>query len=45
MAAKVAARHKLGDLLQELGQLRKDPNHRVRAAAKRAVRRIAVAKA
>ncbi len=40
MAAKVAARHHLGDLLEALDALRADPNLRVRAAAERAVTRI-----
>jgi HEAT repeat protein len=44
MAAKVAARHQLGDLLQALEQLRDDPNRRVVAAAERAMTRILTAK-
>ena len=45
MAAKVTARHQICDLLQEVEQLRNDPNHRVRAAAERAGRRIVAAEA
>ena len=45
MAAKVAARHALGNLLQELGKLCDDPNRRVRAAAERAVTRIGAVRA
>jgi hypothetical protein len=37
MAAKVVARHRLGDALAEVAALREDPWHRVRAAAHRAV--------
>ncbi len=44
MAAKVAARHQLGDLLQALEQLRDDPNRRVVAAAERAMTRILTAR-
>jgi HEAT repeat protein len=40
MAAKVAGRHRHGDLLQPLERLRDDPHQRVRAAAERAVSRI-----
>lgn len=43
MAAKVAARHRLDDLLEPLDALRVDPNARVRAAAARAVDRIVAA--
>ncbi len=45
MAAKVAARHEVGDLLQGLQSLRDDPNRRVRVAAERAVTRITAARA
>ena len=38
MAAKVAARHRIGDLLTEVAALRDDPAPRVRAAAERAVK-------
>jgi hypothetical protein len=37
MAAKVVARHLLGDLLRVVVELRDDPQPRVRAAASRAV--------
>jgi HEAT repeat protein len=37
MAAKVIARHKVGDLLEPVAELRDDPVPRVRAAAARAV--------
>jgi HEAT repeat protein len=37
MAAKVVARHRLGDLLSASAELRSDPVPRVRAAASRAV--------
>jgi hypothetical protein len=37
MAAKVVARHLLGDALPEVAALRADPVPRVRAAASRAV--------
>jgi len=37
MAAKVVARHLLGDLLTAVAELRADPRPRVRAAATRAV--------
>lgn len=40
MAAKVVARHVVGDLLADVAQLRDDPVARVRAAATRAVERI-----
>lgn len=44
MAAKVAAKHHLGDLLRPLERLRdNDPNHRVAAAAERAINRIVAA--
>lgn len=43
MAAKVAARQLLGDLLPELVETATDPVARVRAAAARAVRRITAA--
>jgi len=44
MAAKVAAKHRLGDLLQPLERLRDhDPNHRVVAASERAIARIIAA--
>ncbi|WP_198671357.1 HEAT repeat domain-containing protein [Desertihabitans aurantiacus] len=46
MAAKVAARHQLGDLLELLQQLRDDhPDRRVAAAAARAIARISSANA
>jgi HEAT repeat protein len=45
MAAKVAGHHQLGDLLGALERLGDDPNHRVRAAAERAVARIITASA
>lgn len=44
MAAKVAARHLLADLLQALEQLRGDSNRRVVAAAERAIARIVAAR-
>jgi hypothetical protein len=37
MAAKVVARHRVGDLLDAVARLRDDPVPRVRAAAARAV--------
>jgi hypothetical protein len=37
MAAKVVARHRLGDALPAVADLRHDPTRRVRAAASRAV--------
>lgn len=40
MAAKVAARHELDNLLQQLEQLLGDPHRRVAAAAQRAIARI-----
>lgn len=40
MATKVAARHDLDNLLQQLEQLRDDPHRRVVAAAERAIARI-----
>ena len=44
MAAKVAAKHELGDLLQPLERLRdNDPNQRVGAASERAIARISAA--
>ena len=44
MAAKVAAKHQLGDLLGPLERVRdNDPNHRVAAAADRAIARIVAA--
>ena len=44
MAAKVAAKHRLGDLLEPLERVRdNDPNHRVAAAAERAIARIVAA--
>ncbi len=45
MAAKVVARHLVGDLLAEVAGLRDDPVARVRAAATRAVERITRAQA
>jgi HEAT repeat protein len=45
MAAKVVARHLVGDLLPEVVVLRDDPVPRVRAAATRAVVRITRARA
>ena len=45
MAAKVVARHLVGDLLTNVATLRGDPVARVRHAAERAVTRRAVAKA
>ncbi|WP_459710409.1 HEAT repeat domain-containing protein [Actinophytocola sp. KF-1] len=45
MAAKVVARHLLGDLLADVAELRDDPVPRVRAAATRAVDRITRASA
>jgi HEAT repeat protein len=43
MAAKVAAKHLVGDALPVLSDLRDDPVQRVRAAADRAVRLITAA--
>lgn len=40
MAAKVTARHLVGDAAQALDHLREDPVPRVRAAAERAIRRL-----
>jgi HEAT repeat len=40
MAAKVVARHRLGDLLAPVAELRADPTSRVRVAADRAVRQL-----
>jgi len=40
MAAKVVARHRIGDALQAVTALRDDPVPRVRAAAGRAVTAI-----
>lgn len=40
MAAKVVARHLLGDALPVVAELRDDPLARVRAAASRAVVRL-----
>jgi len=37
MAAKVVARHRLGDALPNVADLQHDPTARVRAAASRAV--------
>jgi hypothetical protein len=45
MAAKVVARHLLGDLLTDVAALRDDPVARVRAAATRAVERVTRASA
>jgi hypothetical protein len=45
MAAKVVARHRVGDALPEVARLRADPVPRVRAAAERAVARITEAEA
>ena len=45
MAAKVVARHQVGDALPEVARLRADPVPRVRAAAERAVARITEAEA
>jgi HEAT repeat protein len=45
MAAKVTARHGVGDALPEVLALRDDPVPRVRAAAERAVARITQAQA
>lgn len=45
MAAKVVARHVVGDLLTDVAELRDDPVPRVRAAATRAVARITMANA
>ena len=45
MACKVAARHRLGELLEELAPLSGDPVARVRAAAGRATIRIVEAEA
>ena len=45
MAARVAARHQLGEMLQELEHLLDDPSPRVRVAAERAVTRITAARA
>jgi hypothetical protein len=45
MAAKVVARHLLGDLLTDVADLRTDPVPRVQAAATRAVDRITSAQA
>jgi hypothetical protein len=43
MAAKVIARHLVGDLLSAVAELRADPVPRVRAAADRAVARLTAA--
>lgn len=40
MAAKVAARHRVDEALEELLRLRHDPRQRVRSAAFRAVERL-----
>ena len=40
MAARVVARHRLGDLLDDVQRLRSDPVQRVRVAAERAVVRV-----
>jgi len=45
MAAKVIARHQVGDALGAVAQLRDDPVARVRAAGERAVRTLTVARA
>lgn len=45
MAAKVVARHKLGDALPAVSGLRSDPVPRVRAAAERAVAALTAARA
>jgi HEAT repeat protein len=45
MAAKVIARHRLGDALDAVALLREDPVARVRAAAERAVVTITVGQA
>jgi hypothetical protein len=45
MAAKVIARHRIGDGLDVASQLQADPVERVRAAAQRAVRTLAEARA
>jgi hypothetical protein len=44
MAAKVVARHLVGDLLANVSELRDDPVARVRQASERAVARLAHAK-
>lgn len=43
MAAKVAAKHRVGDVLDALEALRQDPNPRVRQAAERGIVRIVAA--
>lgn len=45
MAAKVIARHRLGDAIDAVSQLQEDPIPRVRAAAHRAIIRITTARA
>jgi hypothetical protein len=40
MAAKVVAKHELGDLLEDVATLRDDPTLRVRVAAERAVTKL-----
>jgi len=45
MAAKVIARHRLGDAIDAVSQLQDDPTARVRAAAHRAIIRITAARA
>ena len=43
MAAKVAAKHRVGDVFDALEALRQDPNPRVRQAAERGIARIVAA--
>lgn len=43
MAVKVIRRHQLGDVVSQVAALRQDPNHRVRAAADRAVEQLTAA--
>ncbi len=45
MAAKVVARHLIGDLVADVAAMRDDPVPRVRQAAARALSRIAIARA
>lgn len=45
MAAKVAARHRVGEALEAMQALQQDPVPRVRAAAERAATRIVAARA
>ncbi len=45
MAAKVVARHLIGDALTDVAELRDDPTQRVRTAATRALVRLTRARA